>query len=61
MKTKKSRGPDNISSFILNTACPVVSKSLAKTFKTSPETGIFPEVWKLARVAPIFQTGVLQK
>ena len=57
-KTKKSRGPDNISSFILKIACPVVSKSLAKTFKTSLETGIFPEVWKLARVAPIVKRGV---
>ena len=58
MKTKKSCGPDNISSFILKIACPVVSKSLAKIFNASLETGIFPEVWKLARVAPIFKTGV---
>ena len=58
MKTKKSRGPDNISSFIFKIACPVVSKSLAKIFHASLETGIFPEVWKLVRVAPIFKTGV---
>ena len=58
MKTKKSHDPDNISSFILKTACPVVSKSLVKIFNTSLETGIFPEVWKLARVALIFKTGV---
>ena len=58
MKKKKSRGPDNIFSFILRIACPVVSKSLAKIFNTSQETGIFPKVWKLARVAPIFKAGV---
>ena len=36
----------------------MVSKSLAKIFNASLETGTFPEVWKLARVAPIFKTGV---
>ena len=58
MKTTKSRCPDNNSSFILKIACRVVSKSLAKIFNTFLETGISREVWKLARVAPIFKTGV---
>ena len=58
MKARKSSGHNNISSFILKIACPVVSKSLAKIFKPSLEAGIFPEVWKLARMAPIFNTGV---
>ena len=60
MKTEKSSGPDNISNFILKIACPVVSKSLAKIniLYACFETRIFPVVWKLARVAPIFKTGV---
>ena len=58
IKTKTSCGPDNISSFILKIACPVVSKSLVKIFNTSLETGIFSEVWKLERGALNFKTGV---
>ena len=36
---------------------PFIEKSLADLFNTSIETSQFPDLWKLARVTPIFKEG----
>ena len=49
VKTTKSFGVDNISSYIVN--------SLTFQFNTSFETSQFPDSWKVARITPIFKDG----
>lgn len=57
VKTAKSSGSDNISSYFLKLALPLIENSLAFLFNTSIETNIFPDDWKVARVTPIFKNG----
>ena len=56
-KTAKSFGDDTISSYFLKLALPVMETSLAIMFNTSIETSQFPNLWKLARITPIFKGG----
>ena len=49
VKTAKSFGVDNISSFFLKLALPSIENSLALLFNTSVETSAFPDLWKNAR------------
>ena len=57
VKTAKSFGTDNISSYFLKLALPYIENSLAFLFNTSIETSQFPDSWKVARIAPIFKDG----
>ena len=57
IKTAKSFGIDNISSYFLKLALPYIGNSLAALFNTSIETSQFPDSWKVARVTPIFKEG----
>ena len=57
IKTAKSFGIDNISSYFLKLALPFIENSLAFLFNTSIETSQFPYSWKVARVTPIFKDG----
>jgi len=54
IKTTKSFGKDNICYF-LKLAMPFIEKSFADLFNTSMETSQFPDLWKCARVTPIFK------
>ena len=53
----KSPGADRIPVEILKDAVNLVSKPLTLIYNASLEKGIFPQIWKLARVAPIYKTG----
>ena len=55
VKTAKSFGIDNISSYFLKLALPFIENSLAFMFNTSIETSRFPDSWKIARVTPIYK------
>ena len=57
VKTTKSFGVDNISSYFLKLALPCIEISLAFLFNTSIETSQFPDSWKVARITPIFKEG----
>ena len=57
LKTAKSFANDTISSYFLKLALPVIETSLAIMFNTSIETSQFPNLWKLARITPIFKGG----
>ena len=57
VKTAKSSGTDNISSYFLNFPLPFIENSLAVLFNTFIETSRFPDSWKVARVTPIFKEG----
>ena len=50
-------GIDNISSFFIKTAAPVIAKHIAYICNYSLYKGQFPYNWKIARVAPIYKEG----
>ena len=57
VKTSKSFGIDNISSYFMKLALPYIENSLSFLFNTSIQTSQFPDSWKVARVTPIFKEG----
>ena len=57
VKTAKSFGTDNISSYFMKLALPYIENSLAFLFNKSIETSQFPDSWKVARITPIFKDG----
>ena len=57
LKCSKSPGHDQIPVKVIKDAVEIVSKPLAKIFNSFMEEGIFPDIWKLAMVTPIFKKG----
>ena len=57
LNKSKSPGADRTPFKILKDAVHLVSTPLTLIFNASLEKGIFPQIWKLARVAPIYKTG----
>ena len=55
VKTTKSFGVNNISSYFLKFALPYTVNSLNFLFNTSIETNQFPDSWKVARTTSIFK------
>ena len=56
-KTSKSFGLDLISSYFLKIGMPILASPLSQLFNLSMSPGLFPNGWKIARVAPIHKTG----
>ena len=56
-KTSKSFGLDLISSYFLKLGMPIFASSLSQIFNLSMSRGIFPDSWKIARVAPAHKKG----
>ena len=50
-------GTDGITNHFLKIVLPVIVESLCNIFNLSIATGVFPDCWKVARVAPIFKSG----
>lgn len=57
LKGKPTAGPDNIPSFILRDCCSVFAKPLTKIFNLCLRSSIFPDVWKLSYLCPVFKKG----
>ena len=57
IKSSKSFGNDNISSYFLKLAFPYIKNSLVLLFNTSIQSCNFPDRWKIARITPIFKEG----
>ena len=56
-KSSMGAGPDGIPNFFLKAGLPILAESLCDIFNLSLATGVFPDCWKVARVAPIFKNG----
>ena len=54
LKNGKAPEPDKIPTMLIKDAGEVICKPLAMIFNSSLRHGIFPDIWKLARVTPIF-------
>ena len=57
LKNGKAAGPDEVPTTIVKDVGDLVSKPLSMIFNSSLEKGIFPDIWKFARVTPIFKSG----
>ena len=57
LKNGKSPGPDKVSTMLVKDAADLICKPLVMIYNSSMESGIFPDLWKLARVTPIFKSG----
>lgn len=57
LKSGKAAGPDKVPTAIVKDVGDLVSKPLMMIFNSSLKNGIFPDIWKLARVTPIFKSG----
>ena len=57
LKSGKVPGPDGVPTNLVKDAAKFIAKPLATIFNASLAKGIVPDVWKLAKITPIFKTG----
>ena len=57
LNVTKATGMDQISPRYLHVAITVMKRHLCKILNTSFTTGIFPALWKQAKVFPVFKNG----
>ena len=57
LKNGKAPGPDKISTRLVKDSGDFIGKPLTMIYNSSLETGVFPDIWKLASVTPIFKAG----
>lgn len=57
LRDRMTSGPDSIPSFVVKDCIRVFSTPLVSLFNLSLRTNTFPEVWKRARVCPVFKAG----
>lgn len=53
IKTKKSKGPDNIPGRVLKFCCQELTSIFCYIFNMSVNTGIVPNLWKVSNIVPI--------
>ena len=57
LRLKKSTGPDDIPSYFVQLAAPIISPYLTYFIETTFKLRIFPNSLKVAKVLPIFKKG----
>ena len=57
LKNGKASGPGKVSITIVKDVKDLIVKLLKFIFNDSVISGVFPDIWKLARVTPIFKSG----
>lgn len=57
LKSKLSQGPDGMPSFLIKDCCAVLCGPLSRLFNSAIRDGIFPQVWKVGKVCPVFKSG----
>ena len=60
-KRNKSTGADNLPSGLLKDCRQYIAQPLCHIFNLSIETSCFPDLWKIARIVPIYKSGSLDK
>lgn len=55
----KSAGLDGLNGYFLKISAPLIAPSLTLIFNASIVSGIFPDLWKVAKVCPLFKDGAL--
>ena len=57
LDVSKSAGPSDVPIYVLRISAPIIIPHLVSIFNQSFETGICPDLMKLAKVIPIFKSG----
>ena len=57
LKNKKSSGMDGISNETLKCCSPIIERHLARAFNKCIDEGVFPDIFKTAKVVPLFKKG----
>ena len=57
LKPGKSSGPSNLPTKLVKEAAEYISQPLCQIFNSSLTSGVFPDIWKVVRVAPVFKAG----
>ena len=57
LKNSKSPRPDKIPTKLFKDAIETICQPLTIVFNASLEKGTFPDIWKVARVTPVFKSG----
>ena len=52
-KTSQGHGMDEFASFFLKAGMPILAEPVAELFNLSPSSEVFPDMWKIAKIAPI--------
>ena len=55
----KAAGLDRIGGYFLKIAATAISPALTKIYNLSINSGSFPDLWKIAKVSPLFKSGSL--
>ena len=61
LKPHKAAGPDKLRPFLLRELREPIAPILEKIYSVGYDTGIVPDDWKRANVAPIFKKGSRHK
>ena len=57
LKNGKAPGPDGVPTNLVKDAANFIAKPLMMIFNASLKQGIFPNIWKLAKITPVFKSG----
>ena len=57
LKNGKAAGPDKIPTTIIKDVGDIITKPLTMIFNSSLMNGVFPDIWKIVRITPIFKSG----
>ena len=57
LKSSGSPGPDGITPLLLKIFCEKITTPLQIIYENSMDSGIFPEIWKLAHICPVKKPG----
>ena len=57
LKNEKAPGPDGVPTNLVTDAANFIAKPLVMIFNASLKQGIFPNIWKLAKITPIYKSG----
>ena len=57
IKAKMTMGPDNIPAFLIRDCAILLAYPLCIIYNMILENSVFPDLWKLSKVTPIFKKG----
>ena len=57
LKNGKASGPDKVTITLVKDVCESIAHPLMLIYNSSLVNGVFPDIWKLARVTPIYHWG----
>ena len=57
LKNGKAPGPDKVTVILVKDPREFIAHPLMLIYNSSHEHGVFPDIWKLARVTPMYKSG----